>query len=167
MTNDNKSAESLSPHDFTRNPVWRFSSNSKTHETHLRPIKHPVQSLAECVIGVKGRLASGRTVDCVVGNVSARNVLLNEHVPTLSVWIDGKWFHMARYWDPDYGINGPDTLSIKLGESLPGIFPIIINLTGIIKGPDAVKEIRFTAEPKNRMTEREIIREIVKNSIIE
>lgn len=158
MNTNSKRIEELRPEDLIISPVWQFVNDDATGETHVRPVKsRQVSSLVGRVVGTQARLANGKLVWALIGNVDNRNARLTEHFLTLSVEHGGRWFTLSRYHDPDYTRNGPTALAAFLGESEDEIFPIRFDLSSHVVGSaDAiVGEIR--KDPRERLTRSQVI----------
>jgi len=111
-----KRIEELTCPDLEGFPVWEFVNNDELGETVVRPVKNtPVKTLIGRVVGTQVRLARGASVWATIGNVDASNPRLTQHLLTLSVFRDGRWFTMARYHDFDADERGPEALATFLG----------------------------------------------------
>ncbi len=127
-------------------------------ELALRPIKKlPVKTLNSRLVDSQLRLAGGKLVWGVLGNVKVNNPKLSEHFVTVSVFHESKWFTMARYHDFDSGENGPEALAKFLGLGVRDVFPISFDLKGISQGDPASLKSTIEREPRKRLTRAEII----------
>jgi hypothetical protein len=69
-------------------------------------------------------LNNGQREWASLSNVDLRNEKVTSHFMTLSIIRDGKWFHLARYFDVDYTRRGSSVLSAFLGFPVQQIFPV-------------------------------------------
>ena len=149
----------LTPADFHRHPVWRFSGSDERGETLVSPVaKLPAKSLQGCVVGVDLVLASGKKVLAMCGNVDLENPQLAEHFMTFSFYRhDGALFHLARYHDFDAAERGPAQLARFLGLPIADIFPARWDLTPHAVGAPAALQGVLNEGPRERLTRSEII----------
>lgn len=59
-----------------------------------------------------------------MGNLDAQNAEKNDLLVTLSIERGGRWFHLARHYDPGYSQNGPKALARFLGLAVGEVSPI-------------------------------------------
>src|SRR5687767_8378140 len=105
-----RQADKLTVQDLEKYPVWRFEDYDED-EMRVRAILHlPAKSLSSKLIGSRVTLANGEKIFGLFGNVDNKDAMLNEHFLTLSLLVRGKWFHLARYHEPDYKQRGPIAL---------------------------------------------------------
>ena len=116
-----KEVSQLTVSDLREYPVWRFTGSDEPSELAVRPVKKiPVQSLTASLVGTDVRLASGKKLMALLGNLDVEKARLTEHFLTLSVYRDdGMVFHLARYHDHDFGERGPDALATFLKMKTP------------------------------------------------
>jgi hypothetical protein len=151
-----KLAESLTGLDLAGHPVWMFINSDARGETVVRPVRRvPVTSLSDKLLGVRVVLANGTAVWALVGNVSPQNARKTQQHLSISIERDGQWFHLARYFDPDYKRRGPSELAQFLGLSVAEVFPIAFDLTGLAKGDPEVLVGSVREEPAERLSEAE------------
>jgi len=158
MTPGTKTAESLRVPDLEAAPVWQFVNDDSAGEAAVRPVSRlPAKHLTGRLVGTQVQLANGLRVWALVGNVDGENAKLTEHFITLSIERDGRWFHLARYHDPEYTERGPDALARFLGLDIHDIFPISYDLRPYANGEDEVLAARVLLEPRERLTRAQII----------
>ena len=151
-------AENLTPEDFREHPVWTFNNNDQRGETEVSPVKKlPVKNLDSCLIGTQVVLANGQAVDVLIGNVESHHARKTKHFLGLTVFKDGKKFHLARYQDPDYSRNGPDALAQFLSLPVTEVFPISYDLTALSKGIPAALKGTIEQFPSEVLTQEEIL----------
>lgn len=81
-----KDVAQLTSADLREHPVWRFTGNDEPSETVVRPVKKmPVKSLTGSLVGCEVRLACGKMVLALLGNLDVEKARLTEHFLTLSV----------------------------------------------------------------------------------
>jgi hypothetical protein len=158
MSTNTKPIEWLKVADLEANPVWQYTSDDRTGDTLVRPIKRvPVKSLTGKVIGTQVRFANGRQAWALIGNVDPQNPRLTEHFLTVSIERDGKWFALARYHDFDYADRGPEALARFLGLPIDEVFPISFDLRQYAQGDPAALAGSVPKEPRERLSRAEII----------
>lgn len=139
--------------------VWEFDieheSLSTQDETWVYPVNLPVDDLTNRVVVLDVTLANGTQVVGMLGNIELDNVQSTEQFITLSVYSQDRWFHLARYFDSDYDVNGPHALARFLNLPINAVFPIRYDLTGIVNGNSALIQHEIPAEPTNILTEDE------------
>jgi hypothetical protein len=154
-----KKVEELTGDDLQAFPVWEYTnSHEEIGETIVRPVKTtPVKSLTGRVVGTQVRLANGIAMWALLGNVEGTNPRLTQHFLTLSVFADGRWFTMARYFDFDSDVRGPRALSAFLRLPIDAVFPISYDIGGYCVGQRAALVGTIETEPRERLTRAEII----------
>ena len=151
-----KAAESLQQRDFQEHPVWQFVNNDGAGETMVRPIKKlPIKTLDSKLIAADFRLANGQRIFGYLSNVS-QNPKLNEYFLTISVFLDRKTFHLARYFDAEYDKDGPSAIADFFQLPLHDIFPIEYDLTPHCIGENEILKGIYPIEPKNKLSLREL-----------
>ena len=145
MSEPLKSIEELKPQDIQTYPVWEYVNDHKTGETIVTPVTEtPVRSLRGRVIGTKIQFSNGGAAWAVLENIDSSKAHLNEHFLTLSIWHDGAWFTLSRYFDADYREKGPHSLAECLRLDIDQVFPIAYDLSPYALGnPDALVGIIF------------------------
>lgn len=143
--------------DLQRYPVWQYK-NCDDAEIHVRPVRRwPVSKLTGKLIGTQVTLANGAAVWALIGNVDEANARLTQHFLTLSVEQEGRWFHLARYHDPNREECGPDALSAFLRLPLEDIFPIRYDIRPFARGKTEALMGYVRSEPLERLSREEII----------
>lgn len=156
--NESKRVSALSGSDLVARPVWKYSGEDAEGEPLVRPVSRlPVSSLAGKVVGTKVRLGDASEIWALVGNVDAHNHRLNQHFVTVSIERDGRWFHLARYHDYDYGERGPEQLADFLGTRVEAVFPIEYDLRAFALGDANALVGAIAREPAERLTRAQII----------
>ena len=116
MTLTLKRIDLLTPSDLAVSLIWKYTNRDGASELFVATIATiPVKDLNGKVIGSQVRLANGSQRWSLIGNVDTTNSRFTEHLLTLPVESDGKWFHLARYHDHDYVDRGPEALRFLLG----------------------------------------------------
>src|SRR6266436_1208788 len=105
---DHKRVTALVPNDMELHPVWEFANDREiVDDTMVRPVDViPVSSLANRIVGTRVRLASGRIVWAMLGNIDLESSDRTQHFRTISIFQDAQWFFLARYHDHDYEERG-------------------------------------------------------------
>jgi hypothetical protein len=153
-----KPIESLTAADLLAHPVWQYTNRDGACETFVRAVKRlPVKNLTGKVIGTQVRLANGRQVWALLGNLDVSNPKLTEHFLTLSIERDGDWFALARYHDFDYTDCGPDALARFLGLNIDEVFPICFDVRSFAVGDPAALVGCARKEPTERLSRAQII----------
>ena len=151
-----KPVAQLTAKDLVRFPVWEYDigreSTPGRDETWVVSVKElPVTSLSGRVVGMMLQLG-GRPEVGLLGNIELGNPQATRQFATLSVWRDGSWFHLARYFDYDWDERGPAQLAELIGLSIAEVFPIRYDLSGIAVGHPEVVCGCIEAEPAVRLT---------------
>ena len=115
----------------------------------------PAADLSGKLVGTKVRLANGSAIWALIGNISPRNKEMTEQYLSLSLERRGQWFHLARYFDPEYERLGPHALSEFLELGVKDIFPIAYDLRPFGKGDSRVLEGAVPEEPPKRLGNQE------------
>jgi hypothetical protein len=150
---------SLQVSDLEKFPVWQFIIDHEADEVSVFPVMElPVAEMTGKVAGVRVRLANGQLVWSTILHFDARNSRKNEHLLTLRLERDGRWFELVRYWDLRYETGGPGALAEFLGLSREEIFPISYDLTPYAQGDHDALVGTVPSEPRERLSEDEIIR---------
>lgn len=157
-----KLVENLTIADLQEFPVWQFCNIDEKGETAVRPVKRiPVTNLASKAVGTQVTLANGIKVWATISNVDPQSPRKTQHMITLVVHKDDRWFPLARYFDAGIDSYGPKALAHFLGMRIQDVFPITYDLTPYVKGDIAALRGTVEENPRERLTEREIIRLIL------
>ena len=149
---------SLRPGDFETHPIWRYVPGDEPDETWVMPVAaRRVSSLGGKVLGTEVTLADGTRCAAMFGNVSPKNPKLTEHFLRVSLFINRKWFHLARYHDFDVRRRGPRALAAALKRPVNKVFAIRYDLRPYFRKPPAWLEGAIQQEPRKRLTRAEII----------
>ena len=150
-----KTVDTISVGDFKLHPVWKYR---RGRDMTIAPEKKlPCTSLDGRIVGTQVELADRTMVWAFLGNIDTANPAFSEHFLTLSIDVDGNWFHLARYHDIDYSRNGPSALSKRLGKSIDEVFPITYDIGRVFNGESDALKGKIEKEPRNRLTRDEII----------
>jgi hypothetical protein len=154
-----KLAESLTVPDLAVHPVWKFENRDELGETCVRAIQQlPVQDLSGMLVGTQVCLANGTRKWALLGNIHVNDPRLNELFLAASIEQEGKWFHLARYFDTGYSTTrGPVGLSQFLGLQVEEIFPITFDLRPYCEGDPTVLAGSIQKEPREQLPRNEII----------
>ena len=156
---DAKPVTALTPDDLSRFPVWEYDNGGEPlpgrDETWVVPVPQlPVTSLSNRVVGVSFRSGCRKWAGRL-GNVELNDPRSTREFAVISVWRDGTWFHLARYFDVDFERRGPEHLAEHLGLPVGEVFPLQYDLAGVAAGHPEVVEGRIEAEPAERLTDAE------------
>jgi hypothetical protein len=152
-----KTIPQLGPADFQEFPIWTFEG-SGDEDLLLRPVtKWPVADLGGSVAGSEVTLSNGSKAFAMFSNVFPDDPRSTRHLLTLSVAMPtGKWFNLARYFEPTVRIFGPNHLAQALGLPVEAVFPISYDLRPLIVGQEEALHGRILAEPQERLTLQEV-----------
>lgn len=157
MIENIKPVESLTVADFKAHPVWEYLNDDELGETMVRPVeKLPVETLDSSIVGTQVRLGNGLEVWGSFGNFDVKHPRATQHFLVLSLERDGKWFHLARYFDFDFTSRGPEALARFLGLTVDDVFPITVDVRRYVRGDPAALTAIVVKEPKERLTHEEI-----------
>ena len=109
------------------------------------------------VVGTTLRLANGKEVWGILGNITTGNPRMTRHFLTVSVLRNGKWFTMARYHDVGYEERGPDALATFLGLSTDQVFPVRYDVRSHSEGDPTALAGAIPAHPAQTLTRGELI----------
>lgn len=154
-----KRVEDLTDVDLLKFPVWEYTnSHEGTSETIVRPVrKIPTPDLNGKLVGTEICFANGGKVLALLGNVDSNDSHTTEHLLTLSVYKDGKWFTLARYHDIDFESRGPKALSSFLKIQKKKIFPISYDIREFCSGNPLALSGKIFDEPRVRLGNSEIM----------
>lgn len=138
--------------------MWQYINDDRDGETSVRPAKKiPVTNLTGKLIGTTVQLANGDRVWALISNVDFDNPRLTEHFLTVSLHRNGKWFHLSRYHDLDYPMNGPTGLAKFLGLEVNQIFPISYDVSRFVSSGPNSRTGLILKEPPEKLTRAELI----------
>jgi hypothetical protein len=158
MIENIKPVESLTVADFKAHPVWEYLNDDEIGETFVGPVKEiPVKSLGCREIGAQVRLANGLEVWAIIGNVDVANPRATRHFLALSIERSGKWVFLARYFDHDFAVRGPEALARFLGLGVDEVFPISVDIRRYVQGNPAALAFSVPKEPQERLTREELL----------
>jgi len=153
-----KPVSTLRPTHLTRNPISRFVSPDVPDETWVSPISgRRTSSLVGKVVGTNVVFADGTECWALFGNVDPTNAERTEHFLALSLYLNGKWFHLARYHDVDVKTRGPRALAAALERHTSKVFPIRYDWRPFLRGdfPALLGVVR--QHPRKRLTRAQVI----------
>jgi hypothetical protein len=108
-------------------------------------------------LGTEVQLADGTALWALLGNVDPDDPRAMRHFLTLSLWIGGAWFHLARYHDVTYEEHGPSALAAALGRPVASIFPIAYDVRELALGDRHALAGQVLATPMERLSRAELI----------
>jgi hypothetical protein len=146
-----KAIDRLSQTDLEKHRLWRFVSNRGDFE--ITPVKKlPCTDLRNKVASTPLKFADGTICWGLVGNFDAEDPQANEHFITLSLLHNGKWFHLARYFDFDYAERGPEAMAAAFAKPIASIFPISGSLEGLVLASPRDLQFSVSAKPSVILT---------------
>jgi hypothetical protein len=149
--------DELSGADLDEHPIWAFA-NDAHDESLLRPVATiPVSDLSGKVVGTRLRLANGRQVRALLGNIDLTSARRTQHFLTVSVEEGGQWFHLARYHDHDRDARSPETLAKFLGLSVAEVFPMTYDVRSCARGDADSVAGTIPDAPAEKLTQAELI----------
>jgi hypothetical protein len=158
MSEQIKFAENLAVADLEAFPVWQFLYEDEKGESAVRPVRHtPVENLKGCLVGTQVQLKNGVRLWALIGNVSSNDPRRTQQFLTLSIFRNGRLFHLARYFDFDFNEHGPHELARFLGLRIDEIFPISYDLTPLSLGDSRALKGTIDVDPPERLTRAERI----------
>jgi hypothetical protein len=144
--------------DLEQHPVWETILEDEADDPSCFPVEPlPVTNLDSRFVATRVRLANEKHVWAMLFNVDLTDSRKTEHLVHLRIENNGEWFWLARYWDIDFEQSGPDALAQFLGFSVDEVFPIRFDLTGLATGLASVIKGQIPKEPRERLSEAEII----------
>ena len=152
-----KYVDALTPGDFVESPLWRIIGYEHRDRPVAEPILAPAASLYGVLIGSAIRLANGRLLYGYFCNADAADRRKAEQFLCLSVWLDDRWFDLARYFDAGHERFGPKALADALKLSVLEAFPISFDLRGAVENAPHWMAGAIEAEPRERLALKELI----------
>ncbi|MFN7733469.1 MAG: hypothetical protein ACK5OB_16350 [Pirellula sp.] len=151
-----KAVDTLTQHDLEKHRVWRFANNRE--EWTLKPVTRlPCVDLKNKVASTKLMFADGSVHWGLVGNFDVEDRASNEHFLTVSILHEGRWFHLARYFDHDFSERGPEALAAFFSKSMDEIFPISGSLAGLLAASANDLELIVPAKPSKMLRLEELM----------
>jgi len=155
-----KPFSNLTPEDFERSPIWELMPDTGVEdELQVQIVRElPVGDLSNRIVGVEFLLADGSMQMGFLGNISLDNKRATSHFLTATFRIEGNWFTLSRYFEPDFARNGPKKLAELLGKPEESIFPIKYDISHAARGDEAILRGEIEASPRERLSSGEIAR---------
>jgi hypothetical protein len=139
-------------------PIWRYFEGGSPTETLAEPTgEKATDQLVFKFIGLRVRLANGDQRWALLFNLSPHDAVNNEHFLTLSIENRGRWFPLARYHDADWERMGPPALADFLSLPIEQVFPLEFDASAFVKNATVPLSGRIEAEPRSRLSSRELI----------
>jgi len=139
--------------------VWEFCNDDAMGDTMIRPVKRVPVTDADCrLLGCEFTLADGEKVYGYLGNLSLCSKQQNQQFLTLSLFVPGGVAHLARYHDVDFAKRGPASLAAKLGESVPGVFPVSFDVSDIAHGDADCIRGQIPSEPLRKLSRDDLMK---------
>ena len=149
---------SLRPDDLKAHPIWRFVSTDEPDETCVLPVSaRRVARLTDRIIGTEVTLADASRRWALLSNVDVDNPELTDHFMTLSMFVAGRWFHLARYHDVGVAGNGPRALAAALRRPISKVFPIGYDLRPFVRNPPPWLQGIVRRAPRRKLSRAQII----------
>jgi hypothetical protein len=146
--------------DLDACPVWQYSlrdsrdpSDPLLVPVNRIPSRNPLGKLFAVELALRG----GQRVWGLVGGVNARDARLTQHMATLALHRNSKWFLLARYHDPDYSTRGPAQLADFLGIPVEDVFPIAFDVAHLVEGSPEALRGTVERDPVGRLDEAGLI----------
>jgi hypothetical protein len=153
-----KNVEDLSIRDLESFPVWEFlNMDDQFGEMAVRPVKKiPTESLGGRLVGTRVRLSNGSDLWAIISNVDADDPRSTRHFLTISLFHEGKLFHLARYHDFWALDHGPKALAAFLRLPVRDVFPISYDLSRFALGDPTALVGSIPEKPEERLSRDEI-----------
>jgi ribosomal protein L40E len=141
---NNKPVDELTVEDLKRHPVWEYDLENEgkegRDETWIKPVrKLPVEDLDNRVVGTEARLADGKPVFCLFGDVDLQDSQYSQEFIQVRVFKNNEEsFFLARQGDIDFDDHNPKALAKFLGLRVKDVFPITYDISAVAIGQDAV-----------------------------
>jgi len=149
---------SLRPNDLKAHPIWRFVTDDTPDETWVLPSgAKRVTRLAGKIVGTEVTLADGSRRWALLSNIEQDNAQLIEHFLSVSLFVNGRWFHLARYHDIDAARCGPRALAAVLRRPVGNVFPICYDLRPYVRNGPSWLEGIYRRSPRRKLTRAQII----------
>jgi len=152
-------AEDLTEVQLRAMPVWEFCNDDEAGETLMEPVQElPISHARRRVVACEFTLADGTKAFGQIGNLSLQREEQNRHFLGISLFVQGKLVHLARYHDAWYATENPAHLAAKLDRKLEAVFPISYDLSAIAEGNPQCVRGTIPQEPIVRLGDDELIR---------
>ncbi len=153
-----KPIANLTTEDLATHPVWNYLEDRRGNVVVSPVLRLPVPSLKGRLVGCQVTLSNGQRQWADLSNIDLHNEKATSHFLTLSITKNGKWFHLARYFDADYARRGPSALSAFLELPVQEIFPISYDISPFVRQAVIPTSGVIPAEPPVRLSEEELTR---------
>jgi hypothetical protein len=148
----------LRPADLKVHPIWRFVADDDPDETYVMPAAASrVRRLLGAIVGTEVTLADGSRRWALFSNVDTENPDFTEHFISVSLFVEGRWFHLARYHDFDATRRGPRTLAAALRRTIAEVFPISYDLRSYVRNAPPWLKGALHRSPRQRLTRAQVI----------
>src|SRR5437016_2287797 len=97
-----KAIADLTVEDLSRHPIWDYFEDRKGRIVVVPVRQTPVRSLRGRLLGCQVALGDGQKQWATLSNIHLKNQSATSQFLTLAITKNGKWFHLARYFDVDY-----------------------------------------------------------------
>jgi hypothetical protein len=137
-----KNVQEMVPEDFRLFAIWEFAIDMEEllrAETVVRPVfDPPVGDMGNRILGTQVQLANGTKMWAIIENLHLDSPADNERYLGISLFVNERWFHLARRMDFDYETHGPAALASAIGLCLEEIFPITYDVSAHCVGDPRV-----------------------------
>ena len=154
-----KLVHELNVRDILNSPVWRYCED-ESGELAVEPIdKYPVQSLENCVAGIKVKFANGYQSWALVANFDLNSSKKNKHFLSFTFLDEEEQIYtLPRYFDAGYDKATQEELPAILRMAIEDIFPVSYDLTLIADGDQSILSSSFDLmSAPERLTDNELI----------
>jgi hypothetical protein len=139
-------------------PIWRFVEDDEPEEPYVLPAgARRVTRFTGKIVGAEVTLSDGTRRWALFSNIDPDNPDLTEHFITLSLFVAGRWFHLARYHDIDATERGPRALAAALRRPIGKVFPIYYDLRPFVRNAPPWLEGAIRRSPRQKLTRSQII----------
>ena len=149
---------SLRPDDLKAHPIWRFVTDDDPDETWVLPVKgRRMGRLVGKIVCTEVILADGTRRWAMLSNIEPDDEQLTEQFLSLSLFVRGRWFHLARYHDFDARTRGPRVLAAALRRPVGKVFPIRYDLRRYVRHGASWLEGAVRRTPRHKLTRAQVI----------
>lgn len=117
----------------------------------------PLEHLVGRLLIAEVELANKSKRWALLSNVDSDYKSLNDLFLSISFQEEDCWFHLARYFDPDFTWRGPTHLAEFLRLKVMDIFPIKFDISGLAIGKRQALKGNIPLTPRKKLSRKEVL----------
>lgn len=154
----------IGPKVLAKHPVWEFLNDDEhpAGDTAMRPVgKLPVDRFDGRLFGTTVTLSDGSRLSAAISELGFGPRKYQHHFRSLTIFAQGRRFHLAKYFQLWYDSEGPDALAAFLKKKIYEVFPISYDLSSLAVGPTDIVRGAFEAEISNPIPHDQLMKILV------